>query len=58
MRSPDRDAPFFWNRAPSATARSITTSPITPADRPDGIARIVFCDAYSKQSTASAMVPT
>ena len=45
MRSPDRGAPFFWNGAPSPTARSITTSPMTPPDRPDGIARMAFCDS-------------
>ena len=49
MRSPDRGAPFFWNGAPSPTARSITTSSMTPPDRPDGIVRMAFCAAYSKQ---------
>jgi hypothetical protein len=58
IRSPDRGAPFFWNGAPSPTARSITTSSMTPPDRPDGTARMAFCEAYSKQSSASAMVPT
>jgi hypothetical protein len=35
MRSPDGRAPFFWNDTPSPTARSITTSSMTPPDRRD-----------------------
>jgi hypothetical protein len=40
MRSPDRRAPFFWNGTPSPTARSITTSSVTPPDRRDWYRRL------------------
>ena len=58
IRSPERGQPFFINPTPRPTAMSITTSPMTPPERPEVMESSPLSSAYLCDSSASVIVPT